>query len=219
MHATRVVLVLVAAAVLGLGGCPWMWSDGSSLYLLHASDETAYFEHYVEWSGFDVLPSTIWKVDLASGESTRVADAGVRYDTQGNADYFASEQPTNDNQGSRVVATRISTGHEIVVLERDIELGGRYDSVFALLEDRVVALADNGVLVYDLSAEQVDRTIAVTGSLQELLVANEEWALVSRVDGWSKTFLLVNLTTDEVVTIPDMDNGQGLFSRAVSLLM
>lgn len=213
MRSRRVFLVAAGMAMLWLGGC-FLPGTGSSLFLLHASDDAAYFEYYEQWSGFDVLPSTVWKVDLATGEATRVADAGVRYDTQANDAYYAFEEPIDNNQRSRIVATRISTGHEIVVAERDVQLGGKYYRVFSLLDDRVVALTDNGVLVYDLSAEQVDRTIAVAGNLRELLAANEEWALVSRNDVTSTTHLLVNLTTDEVVTIPEMTNGHGLFFDA-----
>jgi hypothetical protein len=202
MRSRRVFLVAAGMAMLWLGGC-FLPGTGSSLFLLHASDDAAYFEYYEQWSGFDVLPSTVWKVDLTTGQTTRVADAGVRYDTKANDAYYAFEEPIDNNERSRIVATRISTGHEIVVAERDVQLGGKYDRVFALLDDHVVALTGNSVLVYDLSAEQVERTIAVVGTPVELLAANEEWALIERNNLLLRTHVLINLTTEESILIPE----------------
>lgn len=215
MRATWMLGVLAGLATLAAGGCVFQFGDSSLLSLLHVAGSRAYFAHYEEWSGFAELESTLWEIDLNTGDSAPLAAAAVRYDTQATDDYVAAEVPTSDNEGSRIVATRISDGKQIVVLERDVPLGGRYDRVFVLVDDRIVALTAAGVLVYDLDAEEVERTIAVADPLVELLAASDEWALVTRDNVHSGDQLLISLTTEDVVTVPDIAAGRtGLFFDA-----
>ena len=215
MQSKWVVSVVLAAAVTLSSGCGLIEEDSTLLSFLGVVGDRAYFEYYNEYSGWVVLPSSIWEVDLTSGDTKKIAATGVRYDTQISDDFYVAERPTDDDKGSRIVAKRISTGEKTVVLERDVQLGGRYDRVFVLVGNRVVALTDDGLLVYDLAANQVENEIDVAGSLVELLAASDEWALVTLNFPYSADELLVNLSTGDVLTVPAMANGQiGLFFDA-----
>lgn len=211
-HAATCVL---APALAALGGCPISTEDGPTTQLLGIAGNQAYFEHYEEWSGFVTLPSTIWELDLDSGEAEQIQTARVQYDLQVAGDYYVAERPTDDNLGSRIVAVQISTGDEIIVLERDVQLGGRYGRAFALCATRVVAITDDGLLVYDLQTRQVEQTIDVDDELVEIYAASDEWALVVHDAAYSDNELLVNLQTGEVEPIPELpDEYHGLFFEA-----
>ena len=216
MNRKHVAVFTLVAALAGLSGCGFLPGDSGYAYLIGFADGRAYLEDYEEWSGFVTLPSTIWELDLESAEITQIATARVQYDTQAAGDYYVAERPTEDEQGSQIVAVRISTGDESVVLERDVQLGGRYDRVFVLNGDQVVAITGEGLLLYDLAAQQVGRTIAVDDTLVEIHAASDEWVLVQRDDVYAGDELLINLDNEEVTEVPSPpDDYLGYFFDAV----
>lgn len=196
--------LLVMAAVANLGGCPVFWDEGAD-FLVGVNGTKAYIEQYDAWSGFETLPSRVWEFDLTTGERREVVTARVQYDTQAVGDYVVAERPTDDDQGSRIVAFQISTGDTVTIQERAVPLGGRYYQVFVLEGQRVVALTDAGLLVYDLAARQIARQINVDPLPEEIYAVGGAWALVST--GATTGTRLVNLETDEVVTVPAEPTG------------
>jgi hypothetical protein len=197
-------------------GCAWLLEDESGLFLKDANDERAVFVHFDEYSGWVTLPSTIWTLDLGTEKVRRVLDARRQYDVQIEGDFYAAELPTDDDQGSRIVARRISTGEQFTILERDVQLGGRYDRAFVLDGDRIVARTDEGLLVYDLENREVATTIPVEDHLAVIHEVGGHWALVVRDDVHSGDELLVNLENGQVLEIPPVsDDVHAFFPDAV----
>ena len=215
--ATKCCLSCIAAlALVTIAGCPSLFEDPPALILVGAANDKAYLEHYAEWSGFVTNPSTLWELDADSGAAASLQDATTQYDVQVDGDYYVAERPTADNKGSEVVAVEIASGDMITVLERDVVLGGRYDREFVLTDGRVVARTDDGLIVYDLDARAVLRTIPVDDPIAEIETADGDWALVTLNEVFSDDELLVNLATGATVAVPALpDNANGYYYGAV----
>ncbi|MBP7747145.1 MAG: hypothetical protein KA383_13565 [Phycisphaerae bacterium] len=210
--ARRMVLSSVLLAT--LTGCGTLFDD-SALFLVGTAGDTVYLQNFGSYSGYTTLPSTLWGLDLSTGDATKLQAARVQYDVQAAGDYFVAERPMNDNHASRIVAVQISTGAELTILERNVSLGGRYDRAFVLTGARVVARTETGLLVYDLATRAIERTVAVDDPIVEILAADAHWALVTRNSVPSGDHLLVRLDTGAARVIPAEPAGrQALFFDA-----
>jgi hypothetical protein len=215
MRLGRFALV-AAVSLAAIAGCPGSWDDSKALGLVGVNGPNAYFVYSPEWSGFEMLPSSFWKLDLDTATATRVYDRRVQYDVQLAGDYAVAERPTNNNQASEVVAKSLLNGDETVILERDVKLGGRYYREFIVDGTNVVARTATGLLVYDLVQQAPAKTIPVLDELVEIYSAGAGWAIATRNDVNSPA-LLISLDTDAVHVIPDPADGfrAYLYSAAI----
>lgn len=209
-------MVLSSLLLATLTGCGTLFED-SALFLVGTAGDTVYLQNFGTYSGYATLPSTVWGLDVTTGDTTKLRAARVQYDVQAAGDYFVAERPINDNQASRIVAVQISTGDELTILERAVSLGGRYDRAFVLAGTRVVARTDTGLLVYDLPTRTTLRTIAIDDLIVEILAADANWALVTRNSVPSGDHLLVRLDTGAARVVPAEPAGRQalLFEAAI----
>lgn len=169
-------------------------------------EPAAYLEYAPEWSGFETLPSSFWQLDLATAKARRVYGQRVQYDLQLAGEFAVSERPAKNDQASQVVAKSLSSGDEVVILDRDVKLGGHYDREFIVDGTNVVARTDTGLLVYDLAWQEVARTVPVSDRLVEIYAAGADWAIATRND-MSGEMLLVRFETGEATLIPEPPDG------------
>ena len=202
MLSKRCIVSVAVLSLVTITGCPDIWENQPALFLVGVTDGQACLQHFAEWSGFDTLPSTLWTVDTDTGATDSLQTAVTQYDVQTDGEYYVAERPTTDNQGSQVVAVEIASDEEIVVLERDVVLGGRYDREFVLVDGIVVARTDDGLLLYDLDARAVLREIELDDPIVEIHAASAKWALVRRDNVHAGDDLIVNLTTGDVDEVP-----------------
>jgi hypothetical protein len=205
MSSARFFLV-AAFSLATLAGCPGVIDDSSSLRLVGVAGTDAYLEYAPEWSGFETLATSFWQLDLDTAKATRVYDKRVQYDLQLAGSYAVAERPAQDNQASEVVAKSVSSGDEIVILERDVKLGGHYDREFVVDGTNVVARTDAGLLVYDLFQQAEVKVIPVADELIEIDAAGAGWAIVTRNDV-AESSLAISLETNAAQVIPEPPDG------------
>ena len=196
-----VTIALFATALAGCGN--WPDQGGNALWLIDASRDRAVLEYAANWSGWMIMPSSIWVAPLPAGDASRFKEARVQADLQADGDYYVAERPTDD--GSRIVAGRFSTGDEWTLLRRDVRLEGRIFREVVLDGDRAAYRTPDGLSVYSLTQREILQTVPLSEPAVELLAVGGRYALISLDDRYSR-YALVDLedgTSDEPPTAPD----------------
>lgn len=185
-----------------LGGCPQAGQDSAATTLIGLDAEHAYFSYFPEYSGFETLRSSVWRVHLDSGETRQVLDSRVRYATQIAGAFVVFERPTDN--GSEVVAVPLSDGETRILATTSTILGGRYDTRVIAAGQRAIVRTDAGLSVFDLTIRDERADISIAGSVVELVAAGGNWAIVALDDVHAGGRLLVNLITgdSQELTVP-----------------
>ena len=202
---TRSKLVIAAGLLAAvLAGCGnWPDQQGSAVSLVDANGERAVLEYAKNWSGWEILPSSIWVAQLPAGDTSRFKDARVQNDLQAGGDYYVAERPTDE--GSRVVAGQFSTGDEWTLLRRSVRLEGRILREVVLDGDRAVYRTPDGLTVYSLPQRAVLKTVPLAEPAVELLAVGGKYAVIGLDDRYERR-ALVNLdegTASEPPAPPD----------------
>lgn len=192
------------AALTCISGCPTSSDEGASLSLIALDDSSAYLQYYPSYSGWETLPSSVWQVDLATGQTHQLLDNQVRYDVQIAAGFAVSERPTAS--GSEIVAQPLSGGEAHVLLTRSIELGGRYDRSVIATATRAIARTDSGIAVFDLSNSDARSDFPLSVPVTALLAAGETFVLMETERTPQGVPLILDLESGEATTIPDDAN-------------
>jgi hypothetical protein len=198
-----------------LAGCPNLTGpQQSSLSLVDANSQRAVLEYAKNWSGWEILPSSIWVANLPAGDTSRFRAARVQTDLQAAGDFYVAERPTDNGKGSRVVAGQFSTGDEWTLLRGNVRLTGRIFRQVMLEGDRAVYRSPAGLTVYSLSQRAVLKTIPLTEPAVELLAVGGKYALIA-LDQSDNRRALVNLDDGTAAEPPAAPNGfKGFFFDA-----
>ncbi len=185
--------LMIAVVSLGvfLLGCGDL-DEGSSLALIDAHDSRAVLEYAEQWSGWEILPSSIWTAELPGGAMSRFKTSRVQADLQARGDYYVAEVPTDGGDGSRIVAGQFSTDEEWTLYSSSVRLTGRIYRQVVLDGERAVYRTTGGLVVYHLVQRSVTKTIDLPTPPVELLAAGGSYAAIT-LDTLTGRTLLVNL--------------------------
>lgn len=209
-HAMGFLGVLLASLAI-FGGCPQNGQDSSARFLVGQDQDSAYFAYFPEWSGFETLPSSLWRVDLATGQSKQVLDRRVRYDTQIGGRFAVFERPTD--AGSEVVAVSLADGESQILTATSTTLGGRYDVRVKAAGARAIVRTAAGLSVFDLDALGARFDISSPQSIVEILSASERWAVVS-VSSMQGSKMIFDLSTGDYWELAELDRYSPFLSDA-----
>jgi hypothetical protein len=194
-------MFVVAVLTTSLIGCGNPWADDSSLSLVDAGNDRAVLEYARHWSGWEILPSSIWVADLNAGETSRFKAAHKQADLQAGGDYYVAERASDNGQGSLIVAGQFSTGDEWTLRERDVALKGRLLRQIVLDGDRAVYRTDSGLTIYGLPERAVRKTLTLAVTPVELLAVGGHYAVIS-TNAQSGGNALVNLDDGSITEPP-----------------
>jgi hypothetical protein len=193
---------LLGVFLLGCGDL----DQGSSLGLVDANESRAVLEYAEKWSGWEILPSSIWTAELAGGAMSRLKSSRVQAGLQASGDYYVAEVPTDSGDGSRIVAGQFSADDEWTVYSGSVRLTGRIYPQVALDGTRAVYRTPGGLVVYDLAQRSVAKTIGLATPPVELLAVGGSYAAIM-LDTVSGRVLLVNLEDGTSFEPPDGPEG------------
>lgn len=189
------ILGLVITSLALFGGCPQSGQDSSATFLIGQDANFAYFSYSPEYSGFETLRSSVWRVDLTTGEARQLLDSSVRYATQIAGAIAVFERPTD--RGSEVLAVNLSDGETRVLATNSTILGGRYDMRVIAVGQRAIVRTDIGLSVFDLTIRDARVDIPIARNVAEIVAAGGDWAIVTLEDVHAAEHLLVNIVTGD----------------------
>lgn len=197
---------VAAVSMVALAGCPEGWDEGPKLTLLSVSGNEAWCEYHPRWSGWEVLSSALYRLDLTTGTFERALPRTRQFGLQAAGDFYVTEEPFGDNSRGRILGGRISTRTRTVLHERDVDWTESFWSVHALSGARVAVLAETELFVFDLAAgEEVQR---VTVPAATALVAYDgARAIVLQTELPEYVAYLVDLNAAETAELPAMPAG------------
>jgi len=196
-------LVLIA----GCGG--FFLGPSEGMYIVGVDGDHVYLQYYPEDSGFTVLPSSIWSLDLATTQTKRIHEATPQSGVHVSGDHYAAELVRDGETWGKVVTYDISTGRRTDLYERAIQPATAWPSIHAISGDRVVVLAEGELRVFDVADGTLLQTIDVPDDAYE--VAAFEGNLVLLTIGGrgfdEEEALLVNLSSEDQLVIPPPPGG------------
>ncbi|MCH8968031.1 MAG: hypothetical protein IIA66_02805, partial [Planctomycetes bacterium] len=141
--------------VCGLSGCGGTFDETGSTSIVGVDEDHVFSRHFETYSGWEVLPSSLWSVDIDSGQTRRIQDATIQAGPQAGGDFYVTELKRGDGTRGRLVGVQISTGRRMVIHERDLNWGTSFDTQHLLDGDRVLLLVGAELILYDLVAGSV----------------------------------------------------------------
>ncbi len=214
-HLTCSVLVMAVWLCTGTVCAPV--TDSSQLFLVGADADDVFVEYYPEYDGFVPWPSSLWSVDLDTGESNRIYDVRQLYFVQAEGDYYVAEEPLEDGKQGRIFGVQISTGRRMNIETHDTPNGTDYDGgEFILSAGRVVVHTADGLLLYDLAADRVVRTIPLPSNDAFLTAFRNDIAVLgvnTGCDGGCESagFILVDVDAPATVEVDGPMTGTGFY--------
>ncbi|HNQ24837.1 MAG TPA: hypothetical protein PKK06_17285 [Phycisphaerae bacterium] len=198
-------LAAVAAVAMGLGGCgPGEWEPDALATLVGVDGVHAFYQ----WQAYGQTEaiSSLWMVDLSTGESRKLRDVAVWDYPLAAGDYFVFTQYEEVEPGVStdvLYGAQISTGEEFVIWRTDPDQW-IYSS---FLDGTAVAilLDDSRLVVYDLPTRTVVRELDAPRDALGLSACSAGRALFpleSDSDPTCSRAVLLDTSTGELLEIP-----------------
>ncbi len=184
--------------VCGLSGCGGIFDETGSTSIVGVDEDQVFFQHFNTYSGWEVLPSSLWSMDLDSGQTRRIQDATIQAGPQAGGDYYVTELKRGDGTRGRLVGVQISTGRRMVIHERDLNWGTSFETQHLLNRDRVLFLGGEELILYDLVTGSITATIELPEGTSDLLAFGEDQAAIRLGDN----------AADEHAAVVNLDNGE-----------
>ena len=198
----QIARILITFAC-GLSGCGGTFEETGSTSIVGIDEDHVLIEHFQEYSGWEVLPSSLWSMDIDSGQTRRIQNATIQAGPQAGGDYYVTELKRGDGTRGRLVGVQISTGRRMVIHERDLNWGTSFDTQHLLDGDRVLLLAGAELILYDLVTGSVTKTIELPETTTDLLALGEDQAVIRLGDDAAEELVaVVNLGNGEILEFP-----------------
>jgi len=196
----RCATCMVSMVFVTGAGCPGIeYGEDCGLYLVGADESHVFYEYFEEMADWELIArSSLWSLDLATGESRRVQEPTLQWGLQAQGDYYITMQQSDVEDMGQIVAVQISTGKSVTINER-LRYYWPYYSAPILDETRVLILAESGLMLYDLVTEAVTKTIEVPEDTNQLIDFKGNQAVIRCS---YKSVILVDLETGGLTDIP-----------------
>jgi hypothetical protein len=215
------VLLFACASLLcatfGCGG----WGGGTNwpdLSIIGAGEGHVFLEYCDTCDGWDDHDNTLWVLDTATNEASRLLTYTYGQSPQGDGDYYAAEQVLDERTKQQIVAGSIHRDRPVVVYETDLDPEEYYSrGIIHALSDQLLAVrTKTDLMIYDIEAESVVKRIAVPETFVEMVLFDGTRAVLAEdiFTGDTANAILVDVATEEISQLPLAPEGYTPFYLA-----
>ena len=195
-------LVLVTVAGCDIGD----WEDPPAVTLIGVDGERAFYQYFELGNSYEYSsPSTVWVVDLATGDSRKLHELATGGSAAAWGDHYIFDEFEETDpegwMGAALYARQISTDERFEVFGSD-EYLNYMPSI--LSEERVALLTpENVLLIYDLPERSVVQELEPAEDTLGLVDFDGDRVLIAYGDVYSGgEARIIDLSTQETVDIP-----------------
>ncbi len=211
------ILAGLSGVIPGCGG----WGDGTNwpdLSIIGAGDGHVFLEYCDTCDGWDDHGSTLWVLDTATNEASRLLTYTYGQSPQGDGDYYAAEQILNERTKQQIVAGSIHRDQPVVVYETDLDPEEYYSRgvIHALSAQLLAVRTKTDLMIYDIEAESVVKRMVVPETFVEMVQFDGDRAILAEdmFTGDTANAILVDVATEEITQLPPAPEGYTPFYLA-----
>lgn len=200
-----------------LAGCgDFLASPDSRVELVGTAPGQVFLQYHKSYTGFNVLPSSIWSVDPDAGTSRRIRESTRQFGVEVEGDFMVTELVRDGEARGRIIAVQISTGKTIELHTRTLHLAANDPIIHGLSDGRAAVITPSGLLVFDLPNPAPAMTVELPEDTFALTAFKGELVLVSRgIEYLSEGVVLVDLATGASLEIPAPPGGHTFLTDAM----
>jgi hypothetical protein len=211
----RALLVVLGAVLLSLGGCPWNGVSGANRALLSVAGNHAYVQYWPRSSGWEILPSALYEVELATGAGTRRTPPERQAGPQVSGDYYVTEVPAEARTLGRVVRDYLASSDRAVLYERTLDWDSAFYTEHILAGGYLAVRTTTEVKRFTMPQGVVADQLALPADAGHLLAFDGTRAIVGHEDAQNASpGYLFDFVTDEMSELPDIAGATPFYVEA-----
>jgi hypothetical protein len=180
-HVSKLILLCGLVLILVSGCAPVQRDNTDVLYLAGVDGGNAFYRHFERWEGEEWTRSSLWSVNLQSGQCRRITEARRFQGLVAEGNYYVFDKyDSPPNAGERLWGVQISTEEEFEILTGASGLG-HYGS-YGLVGTRLVVLDGAELVHYDMAERAVVDAFPVPVGTWYLLDMHEDLVLLQGVE-------------------------------------